>query len=71
MKTNSTFYNAVDWVKTHGWDLWQQFDTETWQARYVYCALLQNGKTKSKARSYIATHTPEQITRRYNYYHEY
>ena len=48
-KTNSTFYNAVDWVKTHGYDFWEQFEPTVRGKAVEYVEMVRDGVSKSEA----------------------
>ena len=48
-KTNRNFFNAVDWVKTHGYDFWNQFEPSVWSKAEEYVEMVRDGIPKSEA----------------------
>lgn len=48
MKTNATFYEAVDWQKTHGYDFYKQFTEDEWNSAGYYVQEVSNGRSKKE-----------------------
>lgn len=44
MKTNKTFWEAVDWAKEHGHDAYNQFPADVWAAAMHYVREMRNVK---------------------------
>ncbi|MDR3597081.1 hypothetical protein [Clostridium sp.] len=52
-KYNGEFMNAVDWVKVHGYDFYNQFSTEVWDNAKRFCELRWLGHTVRQSMAII------------------